>query len=294
MDRPGVIDATTVAQLGDLLTVWAHPDDETYLAGGLMAAAIAAGASVTCVVATSGERGGPPDRQAELSWWREEELTDALSALGVRDLVLLRLPDGGCSALDPSSPVATIAGLIDDRAPDTVITFGPDGHTGHADPSAPPTTVVRTKPATKSCSAIRSRSSHAGERRRVVGRRRERSARGSGRARFACSGQAPSLSRGGTLRAHCRSVRSTSDLRILSSVGTVAGQLSTNAGTNASTSMTVSLRLDPGQDLRGLACTRPSHLAYRRGVARAQGVPAGTHARLLRVAGPCWSCTPTV
>jgi LmbE family N-acetylglucosaminyl deacetylase len=133
MDRPGVIDATTVAQLGDLLTVWAHPDDETYLAGGLMAAAIAAGASVTCVVATSGERGGPPDRQAELSWWREEELTDALSALGVRDLVLLRLPDGGCSALDPSGPVATIAGLIDDRAPDTVITFGPDGHTGHAD-----------------------------------------------------------------------------------------------------------------------------------------------------------------
>jgi LmbE family N-acetylglucosaminyl deacetylase len=133
MDRPGVIDATTVAQLGDLLTVWANPDDETYLAGGLMAAAIAAGASVTCVVATSGERGGPPDRQAELSWWREEELTDALSALGVRDLVLLRLPDGGCSALDPSGPVATIAGLIDDRAPDTVITFGPDGHTGHAD-----------------------------------------------------------------------------------------------------------------------------------------------------------------
>ncbi|MGH9112739.1 MAG: PIG-L deacetylase family protein [Acidimicrobiales bacterium] len=133
MDRPGLIDANTVATLGDLLTVWAHPDDETYLAGGLMAAAIATGARVTCVVATSGERGGPPDQQAELSWRREEELTDALSALGVTDVVLQRLPDGGCSALDPSGPVATIAGLIDDHVPDTVITFGPDGLTGHAD-----------------------------------------------------------------------------------------------------------------------------------------------------------------
>jgi LmbE family N-acetylglucosaminyl deacetylase len=133
MNRPGVIDANTVAQLGDLLTIWAHPDDETYLAGGLMAAAITAGARVTCVVATNGERGGPPDQQAELSWRREDELLDALSALGVRDLVLLRQPDGGCSALDPSGPVATIAGLIDDHAPDTVVTFGPDGLTGHGD-----------------------------------------------------------------------------------------------------------------------------------------------------------------
>lgn len=133
MDRPDTIETSTVAHLGGLVTVWAHPDDETYLAGGLMAAAIAAGASVTCVVATSGERGGPPDQQAELSWRREDELIDALSRLGVTNVVVLRLPDGGCAALDPSGPVATIAGLVDDLAPDTVVTFGPDGFTGHGD-----------------------------------------------------------------------------------------------------------------------------------------------------------------
>jgi LmbE family N-acetylglucosaminyl deacetylase len=133
MDRPDMIETSTVAHLGDLVTVWAHPDDETYLAGGLMAAAIATGASVTCVVATSGERGGPPDRQAELSWRREEELIDAMTTLGVTNVVLMRLPDGGCAALDPSAPVATIIGLIDDLAPDTVVTFGPDGLTGHGD-----------------------------------------------------------------------------------------------------------------------------------------------------------------
>lgn len=119
--------------LGNLLTVWAHPDDETYLAGGLMAAAVAAGARVTCVVATAGELGGPPDQQAELARRRVEELAEAMTVLGVTDHAVLHLPDGRCAAIDPAGPVATIAELLDDRRPDTVVAFGPDGVTGHAD-----------------------------------------------------------------------------------------------------------------------------------------------------------------
>jgi LmbE family N-acetylglucosaminyl deacetylase len=133
MDGSGVIDSGSVERLGDLVTVWAHPDDESYLAGGLMAAAAAAGARVTCVVATRGERGGPPDLQAEIAWRREEELRDALAGLGVDDVVVLGLPDGACARLDPAGPVAALTALVDDRAPDTVVTFGPDGHTGHGD-----------------------------------------------------------------------------------------------------------------------------------------------------------------
>ena len=57
----------TVADLGDIVTVWAHPDDESYLAAGLMAMAVDAGSRVTCVTATAGERGGPADLEAELS-----------------------------------------------------------------------------------------------------------------------------------------------------------------------------------------------------------------------------------
>ncbi len=34
--------------LGTILSIWAHPDDETYLAGGLMAAAVATAASGSC------------------------------------------------------------------------------------------------------------------------------------------------------------------------------------------------------------------------------------------------------
>ena len=61
-----------VADLGTILSVWAHPDDETFLAAGHMAATADAGARVVCVSATAGERGTddpgrwPPDRLAQV------------------------------------------------------------------------------------------------------------------------------------------------------------------------------------------------------------------------------------
>lgn len=47
--------------LGTILGVWAHPDDETYLCGGLMARAAAAGDRVVCITATRGENGSPDE-----------------------------------------------------------------------------------------------------------------------------------------------------------------------------------------------------------------------------------------
>lgn len=46
-----------VAGLGTILSVWAHPDDETFVAGGIMAAAVANGQRVVTVSFTAGERG---------------------------------------------------------------------------------------------------------------------------------------------------------------------------------------------------------------------------------------------
>ena len=43
--------------LGTMLGVWAHPDDETYLAAGLMAVGVRQGNRVVCVTATRGEEG---------------------------------------------------------------------------------------------------------------------------------------------------------------------------------------------------------------------------------------------
>ena len=46
-----------IRELGTIVSVWAHPDDEAYLCGGIMATATAAGSRVVCVTATRGELG---------------------------------------------------------------------------------------------------------------------------------------------------------------------------------------------------------------------------------------------
>lgn len=126
-----------VASLGTILGIWAHPDDEAYLMGGLMALAADAGQHVACVTATLGDAGETADEArwplAELSRVRRLELDTALDILGVTDHDNLGLEDGTLPDVDPSGPVELLAAAIERVSPDTVITFGPDGMTGHPD-----------------------------------------------------------------------------------------------------------------------------------------------------------------
>ena len=132
----GPIGAHDVHRLGSLLSIWAHPDDETFLAGGLMATAVDLGQRVTCVSATAGELGTsdpvawPPERLGQVRRW---EAAAAMAILGVTDHRFLDLPDGGLADLDPAEPVARIVDLIEEVQPDTILTFGPDGATFHPD-----------------------------------------------------------------------------------------------------------------------------------------------------------------
>jgi LmbE family N-acetylglucosaminyl deacetylase len=125
-----------VADLGSLLAVFAHPDDEAYLAGGVMASAADAGRRVVCVTATRGELGFPdrdertPDERMAV---RTAELAACLAELGVTEHHWLDLPDGGGDDVDPEVPVARLVQLIDEVRPDTTVTFGPDGQTFHVD-----------------------------------------------------------------------------------------------------------------------------------------------------------------
>src|SRR5688572_29231575 len=101
-----------VGALGTILSLWAHPDDETYLAGGIMAIAAAQGQRVVCVSATAGERGTddpvswPPERLGRVRQW---EASAAMAILGVADHRFLGLPDGGLAGLDPDGPVRFLA-----------------------------------------------------------------------------------------------------------------------------------------------------------------------------------------
>jgi LmbE family N-acetylglucosaminyl deacetylase len=126
----------SIPDLGTIASIWAHPDDETYLSGGIMAEAAARGQRVVCVSATAGERGTddpdtwPPERLGRV---RQREAVAAMAVLGVADHRFLGYPDGGMREVDPAEPVARLAGLFDEVAPDTVLTFGPDGATFHPD-----------------------------------------------------------------------------------------------------------------------------------------------------------------
>jgi len=127
---------TSVGELGTILSVWAHPDDETYLSGGIMSMARDLGQRVVCVSATAGEHGTddpdgcPPE---ELGPLRRAEAAEAMRILGVDDHRWLDFEDGGLAAMDPDAGIEPIVRLIEDVAPDTILTFGPDGATFHPD-----------------------------------------------------------------------------------------------------------------------------------------------------------------
>jgi len=125
---------------GAILGVWAHPDDETYLCGGLMARAALAGDRVVCITATRGELGSPDEERwpsgAALAAVRTAEMEAALAVLGVTEHVWLDYPDGACAGVDQEEAARPVTAVMADARPDTVLTFGPDGMTGHPDHQA--------------------------------------------------------------------------------------------------------------------------------------------------------------
>ena len=130
-----VTDARTPISLGTILSIWAHPDDETYLAGGIMAHARDLGQRVVCASATAGEHGAtdpvewPP---ARLGAVRRLEAAAAMAIVGVHEHRVSGFPDGGLAEHEATGR-AWAGRLLDEVRPDTILTFGPDGITYHPD-----------------------------------------------------------------------------------------------------------------------------------------------------------------
>ncbi len=135
-----------IAEAGQhLVVVVAHPDDETFGCGSLLAQAAAAGARVTVVCATRGEAGErTPDEATDhlpLGDVRERELRDAGAVLGVHTVELLHYADSGWDGAPPVGALCATAidDLADDLgerlarlAPDVVLILeGDDGHRDH-------------------------------------------------------------------------------------------------------------------------------------------------------------------
>src|SRR6266508_2955930 len=103
--------------------VWAHPDDETFLSAGLMAAASRAGPRVICVSATCGEAGTHDEEQwphKTLGVTRTKELHQALKILGVAEHHWLGYHDGSCKDIPKPAAVRALAEIIRQCQPDTI------------------------------------------------------------------------------------------------------------------------------------------------------------------------------
>ncbi|HSX52752.1 MAG TPA: PIG-L family deacetylase [Patescibacteria group bacterium] len=131
-----ITSASDIKKLGTIMSVWAHPDDESFLAAGVLTAAVHNGQKTICVTATRGEEGNqnPQKWPAEnLSQIRTAELERALKILGIHEHHWLDYPDGRCSEVPLKDAAKKLQALINRTKPDTILTFGPDGWTGHED-----------------------------------------------------------------------------------------------------------------------------------------------------------------
>jgi LmbE family N-acetylglucosaminyl deacetylase len=118
-----------------VLAMFAHPDDESLACGGTLARLVDEGAHVIVWSASHGERGAEtgPARDDALGGLRATELRDAVTALGVQELIVGDHPDGDLQWSQVSELLAELMLFVRHRRPDAVITFGADGLYWHRD-----------------------------------------------------------------------------------------------------------------------------------------------------------------
>jgi LmbE family N-acetylglucosaminyl deacetylase len=121
-----------------LMSILAHPDDESMGTGGILAKYAAEGVETYLVTATRGERG----------WWgeeadypgpeavgsmREQELQAAAQVLGLQEVNLLGYLDKELDQADPDEVIGKLVTHLRRVRPQVVVSFGPYGYYGHPD-----------------------------------------------------------------------------------------------------------------------------------------------------------------
>ena len=132
-----------------ILAAFAHPDDEGFGCGGVLAALVARGARITLVCATNGDVGeisdpslATPDTLPQV---RQQELRNAMAITGVQDLRFLNYRDSGMAGTEENNHprslwqasaeevVGKLVDIIREVRPQLVITHDPSGGYGHPD-----------------------------------------------------------------------------------------------------------------------------------------------------------------
>jgi LmbE family N-acetylglucosaminyl deacetylase len=111
--------------------LFAHPDDETFSAGGTFAKYADAGVRCTIFCATDGDAGKTSGlhvaSKRDLAVLRRKELAEAARLLGVDSVESAGLPDGGLATVDHDALIGQIVRHLRRERPQVVIAFGPEG-----------------------------------------------------------------------------------------------------------------------------------------------------------------------
>lgn len=121
----------------NIMTVFAHPDDEAFGVAGSLTKYSREGIATVVVAATRGEVGtifNPAAATEEnLPQVREEELRRACKIMGVSKFRFLGYRDGDLENCDFKEAIGKIVQVVRELKPVVIITFGPEGVTGHHD-----------------------------------------------------------------------------------------------------------------------------------------------------------------
>jgi len=121
-----------------VMTVFPHPDDESFAAGGTLAL-FARESEVRCVslCLTKGGKSGalkkvglPESREPEI---REREYLASTAILGVDQALLWDYEDQGLPTVPEPELRGRLVKAMQEAGAEVVITYGPDGVTGHED-----------------------------------------------------------------------------------------------------------------------------------------------------------------
>jgi LmbE family N-acetylglucosaminyl deacetylase len=116
-----------------LLAIFAHPDDESFRCGGMLALLAQHGVRVWVLCATRGEAGVPGLTSQQAGQVRQAELECACRALGIEPPILLNYHDGVLAEVDEEEAVAQVLTVMQRTRPQALLTWPPDGLSGHPD-----------------------------------------------------------------------------------------------------------------------------------------------------------------
>jgi N-acetylglucosamine malate deacetylase 2 len=116
-----------------VLAVCAHPDDESFGLGAVLARLAADGASLSLLCFTHGEASTLGLSAEALGPIRRRELTEAAAVLGMERVELLDHPDGALDRVPIERLAGEVADMVETVGADVVLVFDEGGVTGHPD-----------------------------------------------------------------------------------------------------------------------------------------------------------------